>query len=177
MAYGGDVGWLRRLFPRAIVPIATARIGRHVRLRGRVIPRDLIMSPLSGELCVYYRYVVETWRTGAAQMVPGVRSGFWVLEDRDEAIAEFYLDDGSGRAVIAPEGAVVHGMAPFQLDLGNERRAMETRFTVGNLIEAVGVLEEADDLLDEARDYRAGAGVRILRSTPGEPLRLRALPP
>jgi hypothetical protein len=166
---------LRRLFPPAVEPLADTRPGRRAVVRGRVVPRDLMSSPLSGETCVYYRFVVEAWRASSAVVVPGMRSGFWIVEDRDEAIAEFYLDDGSARAVIAPHHVIVSTARAQSLELGTLRRAAEARITAGDLVEVEGFVEEVDDLYDEARDYRAAPVMRMLRGAPGEPLSIRSI--
>ena len=98
-------------FPQAPEPLGTVRgpWGKSLVVRGRVVPRDLIESPLTTRRCVYYRYLVEEWRRASASlqsMGPGT-GGLWHPTEIDEAIAEFYVDDGTGRALVEPEAALV----------------------------------------------------------------------
>src|SRR5262249_38694535 len=96
---------LFRLFPPLPELLSELPLGRRVTVRGRVLPRDLIESPLTGERCVYYRYLVEEWRRTTTSM--GGTEGFWAVTEHDEAIAEFYLHDAGCRAVVAPQHAEV----------------------------------------------------------------------
>lgn len=61
------------------------------------IDDDVLTSPFSGEDCVMYKYKIEEYR----------RSGDdydWVTVDADRDGVPFYLDDGTGRVVVDPEG-------------------------------------------------------------------------
>jgi hypothetical protein len=161
---------LVRLFPPQVEPIAGARRGRRIYARGQVVGRDLIDAPLAGDRCVYYHYVVETWSRS---------TGSWLVIERDEAIAEFYLQDESGRAVIGPERAVVD-MGPREgivRELGEGRRAREVRIEHGDLIEIEGMLdgEEIEDLYDGERGYREDSVRLLIRAVDGGSLRIRLL--
>jgi hypothetical protein len=161
------------LFPPAPEPLGGVRRGRLVVARGRVVPRDRIESPLTGERCVYYRYLVEEWRRGSVNVVD---TGLWHAVEQDEAIAEFYLDDGTGRALVEPTGAEIdyrapHGPVPVALPAG--RRASELRLEDGDLVEVRGVAEEVADLYDGERGYREPATRLLLRAPDGGRLRIR----
>src|SRR5690606_30647665 len=141
------------------------------------VPRDLIRSPLSGSECVYYRYTVEEWRRSTVGALGG--DGFWQLTDRDEAIAEFYLQDGDHRALVAPFSARVEprrGVTPRRVDLGaRDRRARELVRAPGDWIEVVGEVDRVDDLFDDGRDYRGSPTRLCLRAPTGKQLLVRIL--
>jgi hypothetical protein len=146
-------------------------------VRGRVLPRDLLRSPLSGAECVYYHYTVEDFRRS---MVVGISGdGFWQLSERDEAIVEFYLQDGDARAVVSPFFARVEprrGVGSRVIDLGVAgRRARELIIAPGDLIEVVGRVDRVDDLFDDGRDYRGSATTLCLRAPAGESILVRIL--
>ena len=169
-------GLLGAFFPPAPEPLDEVEPGRTVVVRGRVVPRDLLRSPLSGAECVYYRYTVEDWRRSTL----GVGGdGFWQLSERDEAIVEFYLQDGSSRAVVSPFSARVEprrGVSPRRVDLGIAgRRARELLIAPGDLIEVVGRVDRVDDLFDDGRDYRGSPTVLCLRAPAGESILVRIL--
>ncbi len=149
----GDV--LARILPARVTPTSELREGRTATVRGVVVARDLMESPLSGDPCVYYRYTTEDWRHARVAGIGG--DGFWQQVERDEAILEFYLDDGEGRVIIAPERArVKRGSAidekPYELTI--QRRAQQGLIEPGDLIEVRAQVSTADDLFDESRGYR-----------------------
>lgn len=168
---------LQRLFPPSAESLRDVRLGRRAVVRGRVVARDLIESPLSGERCVYYRYSLEEWRRSSVPIGFG-SEGFWVLVERDEAIAEFYVQDETGRAVVFPKHAVVEAARdvtaePLDWPLG--RRGSELRINPGDLVEIEGVAEQIEDLLDEARGYRESSRRLLLRAIDGGVIRIRLI--
>ena len=168
---------LGRIFPPAPEPLGAVRAGHVGRLtvRGRVVPRDLIESPLTGMRCVYYRYVVEEWR--AASLALG-GAGLWHCAEQDEAIAEFYLDDGTGRAVIEParaQIALANDVAPGPVAVPRGRRATEVRIEPGDQVEVQGVADALEDLLDGDRAYRDRATRLVVRAPDDGELRIRVL--
>jgi hypothetical protein len=173
----GLAALLGRLFPRATNPIASLalRPGARVVIRGRVVPRDLIDSPLSGARCVYYRYLLEEWR--AASVLPEVlgATGLWFAVDGDEAICEFYVEDASGRALVVPERADVEidPATRLAVDVPGGQRASEVRLGPGDLVEIRGIAGETVDLLDERRGYRENASRGLVRAADGKRLRIR----
>jgi hypothetical protein len=159
------------LFPRRFASIGALRAGRPARVRGRVVPRDLIESPLCGERCVYYRYVHEQWRDPSVAFPGG--GGTWNVTGQDEAITEFYLEDGTGRALVFPESAdVAHG-AFHREEVGVGQRASEARIMPDDVVEIDGIVEEVVDTLDEDRGYRETATRLLLRAPAGGRLRIR----
>lgn len=169
-------GFLKRFLPAPLVTTVDLREGELVTVRGRVVPRDLMDSPLSGARCVYYRYAIEQWRKSRVAGVGG--DGFWENVERDEAILEFYLDDGHGRVIIAPENArVKRGRRiddnPFELTI--QRRAQQLLIESGDVIEVTGLVAVAEDLFDEHRGYRASATRFMLCAEPGGELVIRLI--
>jgi hypothetical protein len=173
----GFVGgaWMR-VRARQPVSIAHAPHDRLITVRGVVVPRDLIDSPLTGEPCVYYRYSIEDWRQSRVLGVGG--NGFWQLAEHDEAIVEFYIDDGSARAIVAPVGARVHAsrrLTEAPLELHVWRRAHQLLIEPGDEIAVTGMASEVVDLFDESRDYRAGPQRLMLRAPEAGTLDIRIL--
>lgn len=169
-------GILSIMFPPQPEPVGSAPVGRLVTVRGEVVARDLMDSPLTGERCVYYRYTVEQWRRSRVTGVGG--DGFWELSERDEAILEFYIDDGTGRAIVAPARAHVdlgRRAAMDVMDLGAQRRGQQVVIRPGDQIEVTGETVRVNDLFDEARGYRAPPQRIMLRAPEGEHLRIRVL--
>lgn len=166
---------LSRLFPALPDEIGglRARLGRRVTARGRVVPRDLIASPLTNVSCVYYSYVVEEWRRADALGLGA--GGSWHAVDHDEAIAEFAIDDGTGRALILPERAEVLVARGEAVDVPAGQRASETRLMAGDLVEVRGLCGEVTDLLDESRGYREPPARVVVRAPEGQRLKIRLL--
>ena len=170
-------GLLGAFFPPAPESLDEVEPGRTAVVRGRVVPRDVLRSPLSGAECVYYRYTVEDWRRSHISTLGG--DGFWQLADRDEAIVEFYIQDERARALVSPYFARVQprrGVAarPVQHDVP-DRRAQELIIAPGDLIEVTGKVDRVDDLFDDGRDYRGSPTTLCLRAPPGESILLRIL--
>jgi hypothetical protein len=167
---------LSALFPPLPEPLAEVRPGAVVRVRGRVVPRDLIASPLTGDRCVYYQYAVEQWRQSKVAGVLG--DGFWELRETDEAITEFYLQDDTGSAIIAPARARVErgrGVEMSELSLGPERRAHQLLIAPGDEIEVRAKVDRADDLFDEGRGYRTSPTRLILHAPEDGEILLRLI--
>lgn len=175
--YAIITGLLGAFFPPAPEPLDEVETGRNAVVRGRVMPRDLLHSPLSGAECVYYRYTVEDWRRPSINALGG--DGFWQLSDRDEAIVEFYIQDETARALVSPFSAEVQprrGVAARPVDLGTPgRRAQELLIAPGDLVEVVGKVDRVDDLFDDGRDYRGSPTVLCLRAPAGESILVRIL--
>ncbi len=167
-------GILAKMFPPQPEPVAELRVGALAMVRGRVVPRDLMDSPLTGDRCVYYKYTIENWRQSR---VAGVGAdGFWEVSRQDEAILEFYVEDESGRAIVAPERVRVDlGRKVKQtiIDLEFNRRARHLIIEADDIIEVSAEAAESDDLFDENRLYRAPAGRILLRAPEGGRLQIR----
>jgi hypothetical protein len=90
---------------RLMEDMPTARIRSaaqgYVELIGQALPPDVpLHAPLTGALCAWYRFRVER-RKGE-----GGNSG-WEVEQQGVSDAQFWLDDGSGRCIVDPDGAEV----------------------------------------------------------------------
>lgn len=181
LGYDGHMGLIQailaRVFPPQPEPLSELRAGVMATVRGVVVARDVMESPLNGDRCVYYSYTVEEWRE--SHVVGQVGEGFWRLVERDEAILEFYLQDGRDRAIVSPHRARVErgrGVSPEPIDLGSiRRRAQQLRLADGDTIEVTAMSERVDDLFDEDRAYRTSPARWILRAPRGEPIRIRLL--
>ena len=146
--------------------LAHARPGDKGIIRGTVVPRDLIESPLTGESCVYYNYTVERYRTSNVVGMAG--EGFWEVRDKDEAIAEFYVAAGNQRAIVSPLAARVERgrripthRVPVDHD---DHRAQQLIIRPGDTVEIRGVVDNVNDLHDETRDYRSSPTRIMLRA-------------
>lgn len=169
-------GLLGAFFPPIVEPLGDVEIGRTAVVRGRVVPRDVLRSPLGNAECVYYRHTVEDWRRSIG-VLGG--DGFWHVTERDEAIVEFYLEDDGERAVVSPYSARVEarrGIAPRDVDLGIiGRRGREIIIAPGDQVEVVGLVDRVDDLFDDGRDYRGSPTRLCLRAPTGKMILVRIL--
>ena len=168
------------LFPQAPEPLGTVRgpWGKRLVVRGRVVARELIESPLTAQRCVYYRYLVEEWRRASVSLQsigPGT-GGLWHPTETDEAIAEFYVDDGTGRALVEPARALVETAGPLlaePVEMPADHRASEVRIEPGDTVEVRGVVDEIEDMLDGERGYRDLPTRMALRAADGGKIRIR----
>jgi hypothetical protein len=172
-------GLLAAIFPPRCERTAELVPGRRALIRGRVVPRDAIDSPLTGERCVYYRYAVEEWRqSGMAGLGSG---GFWEMQEQDEAITEFYLQDATGRVIVSPDRARVQaraGFGPEAVDMGIfTQRAQQLMIRGGDAVEIEGIVALASDIHDRQRSYRASAERFLICAPEGEALSIRVLAP
>lgn len=170
-------GILTALFPPQPEGLDEVTPGMVTTVRGTVVPRDLMDSPLTGDRCVYYQYTVEQWRQSQVIGVGG--DGFWEITQRDEAILEFYLQDGDRRAIVCPHRSRVErgrGVRDVTLDVGQiGRRAQQLLICPGDLIEVTAQIERAQDIFDESRDYRSRADRLILQAPKDTPIVIRIL--
>lgn len=97
------VAWLAVLRrARAVADTPTSTIASaaqgYVELLGRGVPLAgaPLLAPLTHLPCLWYRYKIERKRDDK-----------WVTESSGESTDSFMIDDGSGRCVVAPEGAEV----------------------------------------------------------------------
>ena len=168
---------LTSLFPPKAEPLADVRPGAPVLVQGYVVARDIITSPLTEERCVYYQYTVEQWRRARVAGFSG--DGFWELQESDEAIAEFYLQDGEQRAIIAPHNARVErgrGVYVRKVDMGiDSQRAQQLLIVPGDRIEVTGIAEQTRDLHDEERNYRSRPDRLIITAPKDQQLLIRLL--
>jgi len=103
--FSADQQIRRRLRNAPRVDIAALGDGQEARVVGRVVPMQTMAAPLSGRPCVFYDITVEQYRSN------GRSSGSWHTILRERRGVPFLVEDGSGRALVDPEGAqiaVVH---------------------------------------------------------------------
>ena len=147
-------------------------------VRGRVIARDSIASPLTGERCVYYSYAVQRWHQSAMGTVLA-GDGFWQDLERDEAITEFYLVVGDDRLIVSPANADVGRISGENLkDVDYAlvgQRAQQLLLLPGCEVEVRGILDSVPDLFDDARDYREMADRMMIRAPQSGRLIVRLL--
>ncbi|KPK97604.1 MAG: hypothetical protein AMJ95_08250 [Omnitrophica WOR_2 bacterium SM23_72] len=72
-----------------------------VELVGKAQKRIKLASPLTQTTCVFYRYTVERYKKRG-------RSGDWVtIASGNSFFSPFWLDDGTGKILVFPQGAEV----------------------------------------------------------------------
>ena len=110
---------------RAIADIATSRIGSaaqgYVEVVGRasVAPHELILSPISGLACIWFRYRIYT-RDGSRDE--------WRLTDSGTSSATFEIADGSGSCRVDPDHAEVVAPEVRTTHAADEKRVEELLF-------------------------------------------------
>jgi hypothetical protein len=80
--------------------IADAPEGAVVRLDGRVVEGETLEAPLTGRRCVYYLAIVEEFAAGSTP-------DSWREVTREARGVRFAIEDGTGRAIVDPDGARV----------------------------------------------------------------------
>lgn len=102
--------WVMLHRARTIEDTPTAKIRSapqgYVELEGvgRLMEGPPIIAPLSGLRCVWYRYRVEQQEIRYER---GRLRHRWRVIEHGESRETFWLDDGTGRVVVDPEGAAV----------------------------------------------------------------------
>ena len=83
-----------------------------VELIGKTEKRIQLVSPLTQTVCVYYRYAVERYKKSG-------RSGNWVtIAKGDSCFSSFWLDDGTGKILVFPQGAEVFMPVDYEFRTG-----------------------------------------------------------
>ncbi len=90
---------------RVMEDTPTARIRSaaqgYVELIGTALAPDApLFSPISRTPCCWYRFKIEKRK--------GDGEGNWKTEQQGVSTTQFWLDDGTGRCIVDPEGAEVH---------------------------------------------------------------------
>ena len=170
---------LRKLFPPRIEPLSEVQSGEIVTIRGRVVERDLLTSPLNGARCVYYQYTIEQWRK--SHLAGFATEGYWDRLEKDEAIAEFYIQDGQTRAIIAPHRAhiepgpgITHNRIPLDIAFPVQR-ASQLIIAPGDLVEITGIAEQTLDQHNAQLAYRASPDHVIIAAPANRQLLIRLI--
>lgn len=107
LAFSGIAGWsaVRGEWQRKLMaklpttPIRRARTGL-VELKGQVVPlHEPMRAPMSGQLCVWYRFSVQE------EFRDKRRHHKWVTIASGREEHDFLIEDETGRAIVRPKGA------------------------------------------------------------------------
>jgi hypothetical protein len=109
---------LRILEDTPLIPVRSVSMGLS-RLKGKATGEDRLASPLTNQPCYYYRVYVEQWEK------VGDRAGWTGYKAKTEA-RRFYLDDGTGKALVDPQGAELDVEYTFHAEIGP--RTKNTRY-------------------------------------------------
>lgn len=142
--YWSATARLRRALRQAKhVSIAEAPEGSVVRLDGRVVEGETLEAPLTRRRCVYYVAIVD-------EFVAGSTPDSWRELAREARGVQFTIEDGTGRAIVDPDGA----HADVDLD----------RTSTSNLVEAPTAAQAA---------FLERKGVKLTGWSSGTTLRYR----
>ncbi len=145
---------------------------------GRLMDGPPIISPASGQRCLWYRYRVEEWinRFGNSSLSSG-----WVVVENTTSSDTFWLEDDTGRVAIDPDGAEVtaagkkvwysdgkrsgstNALALFLFEfatmafVGNKRRFTEEIIELNAPLFALGMLRNTGNL-DNSPDLEEEVG-------------------
>jgi hypothetical protein len=154
---------LRLLQDTPQISVRSVSMGR-ARLKGKATGEERLASPLTNQPCYYYRVHVERWDEA------GDKSGWMSYKAKTEA-RRFYLDDGTGRVLVDPQGAELDVEYTFHAEIGP--RSKNTRYVHPSL--GVPGLAEAELRALVAANPKLTTG--LLQSNDGPLLRPTDLPP
>jgi hypothetical protein len=109
---------LRILEDTPLIPVRSVSMGLS-RLKGKATGEDRLTSPMTNQPCYYYRVQVQEWER------IGNNAGWNTYKSKTEA-RRFYLDDGSGRVLVDPQGANLDVEYTFHAEIGP--RTKNTRY-------------------------------------------------
>jgi len=109
---------LRILEDTPLIPVRSVCMGLS-RLKGKATGEDRLSSPLTNQPCYYYRVHVDQWEK------VGDNAGWTSYKAKTEA-RRFYLDDGTGKALVDPQGAELDVEYTFHAEIGP--RTKNTRY-------------------------------------------------
>jgi hypothetical protein len=163
------------------VSIAEAPENAVVRIVGQVVEGETLVAPLTGRRCVYYVATLEEYRSSG-------RFG-WNERVREIRGVQFAVDDGTGRAIVDPTGALIdvdidtttrsgtfddptpmevaflerHGLKGTDWIFNKKLRYREGVFEVGEPITVMcqPVREPDPDAASRAAGYRDGSPTRL----------------
>jgi hypothetical protein len=108
-----------------------------VELHGSVksINQSVLLSPFTVKNCVYYKYIVDEWRSTG-------KSSSWVTIARDEKRIPFYLQDETGKVKVYPNGAKIEVKKSYQIQsgLGKDPPESVKRFLSSKNLRFEGIL-------------------------------------
>ncbi len=109
------IGWMRKR--RLIENIPTSKVRSLamglVEIFGEAVPAQgkILKSPFSGKDCIYYRYIIDEYRSSG-------KSSRWVTVDKGDSHENFYLKDDTGSVLVDPGGANVDIPMDFEFGSG-----------------------------------------------------------
>lgn len=90
-----------------------------VEIYGQVIPakKKILKSPFSGTKCVYYKYLIEEYRSSG-------KSSHWATVLKDINGVPFFLRDKTGNVLVDPKGAEIDIPSKYSYTSGFGRPGM-----------------------------------------------------
>lgn len=178
----GDVATRRALKCNRRIAVAAVKDGATVSICGRLAyAATPLVAPLSGRRCA-------AWEVTVAQLVEAEDQRRWEVIINEQRSQDFYLDDGTGRALIKARSPLMalHRDARFssgpdkqatpELEAFLERHGWSRQYAIGyDLIYHEGVLEEGEQVAVlgtarlEADPEGAGYRTEALRVVVDEP--------
>lgn len=142
-------------------------------LRGRIEPIDPVRSSWSEREGVYLAYVTSRWEN--VPTMAGVTGGQWVVEERDEVVAPFELNDGGATILVEPERAAIFApSATFERSVPSRARCVEQLLERGQDVIVIGDVAQVGGLAASGT-YR-GHGFRTVVRAPARASLLIATP-
>jgi len=138
----------RLLRDTPLVPVRSVAMGL-AHVRGKLTGDGPLTSPLTQQPCFYYSVAVQKWVGKSKE-----RGSEWESVGGETECRMFYVDDGTGKALVDPSGAELDASMTFQAEIG--RRGSRNRYVDSSL----GTPGPSDQ---DLRDYLA-AGTAQLRS-------------
>ena len=84
-----------------------------VHVRGNLTRDNPLTSPLTQVPCSYYQTLIRCWQSGSDK-----NPGHYKTTYQEQAEKEFYLDDGTGKALVNPRGAEYLLPELFHVEIG-----------------------------------------------------------
>jgi hypothetical protein len=157
-----------------------------VEINGKVAAdaKRILSSPFSGKDCVYYKYMVEEYRSSnKPAMLPTVvigenpnampsAGGGWVAIATQEERANFYLSDATGKVLVDPEGAKIDVPADYEFSsgFGNDPPQKVMDFLSGRGISHDGLLGVNKQMRFREYVISPGDGLYIMGTAGANPL-------
>ncbi|HTA23184.1 MAG TPA: GIDE domain-containing protein [Terriglobales bacterium] len=103
-----------------------------------------VIAPITGVPCYYYRTMVWQWKRQG-------KSSSWVKEADESLHVPFYLDDGTARVLINPQGAEMDIHRDFQEEFSHSlfSSSLEIPANIGGFLTAHGVDTSAKVKIEE----------------------------
>jgi hypothetical protein len=170
--------WYR--YARMIENVPTAKIRSaaqgYVELSGRTKLMDgpIIISPLTGNTCVWYSYKIEE-RTNSFRHERKGRSSHWRLVEQKRSEELFILEDDTGQCVIDPDDADViatNKKTWYKHHVIPPRRYTEQLITEGEMLHAIGLFKTVADVESKKIRQRVAHLLRQWKSDPNQLIHL-----